>query len=116
MEFVVEEPREMFLALLLDTKHRLNAVHRVSLGTLDSCSVEPRDVFQAALLANAATTIVAHNRPSGDPAPSPEDVAGTRRMIAADKLLGVPLLDSLVAGERRYESIRLLYQDLDWSS
>ena len=70
--------------------------------------VHPREVFKAALLANAASIVLAHNHPSGDPAPSPDDVALTRRLVDAGRLLGVEVLDHIVIGEGRYVSVREL--------
>src|SRR3712207_2810907 len=67
------EAVEVCVLLLLDTRHRVIARHELTRGTLDACIVHPRDVFKAALLANAAGVIFAHNHPSGDPMPSPED-------------------------------------------
>jgi DNA repair protein RadC len=101
-----DEPGEVFGILCLSTKHRVIAYHEVSRGTLDATLVHPREVFKAALLANAATIVLAHNHPSGDPAPSPDDMALTRRLIDAGKLLGVDVLDHIVIGEGRYVSFR----------
>ena len=77
------EPRDVFLASCLDTKHRINAIHRVGAGAIDHVPAEPREVFTAALLAGAAAIICAHNHPSGDPEPSEADLALTRRLIKA---------------------------------
>lgn len=101
-----EADRETFLVLLLDTKDRVNAAHVAGVGTLDHCPVEPREVFKAAMLANAAAVIFAHNRPSGDPAPSPDDVAVTRRLAEAGALLGIEVLDRVVVGDRQTYSFR----------
>lgn len=106
------EPREVFLAALLDTKRRVNAVHRVSIGGIDHCPAAPREVFQVALLANAASIIIAHNHPSGDPQPSQPDVRLTERLIDAGRLLGVPVLDRLVIGDARWVSLRRHNADL----
>ncbi len=98
--------QETFHALLLDGKHRLRRREQVSLGTLNASLVHPREVFGAALREGAAALIVAHNHPSGDPEPSDEDLAVTRRLVEAGKILGVPLLDHVVIGERSFVSIR----------
>jgi len=90
---------EEVLALHLDARHNLIGLHRVSQGTLDSAPVHPREVFKVALLANAASIILAHNHPSGDPTPSDEDVLLTRRLVAAGELLGVGVLDHIVIGQ-----------------
>ncbi len=106
------EAREVFLAAYLDTKHRINAVQRVGLGAIDHVPVEPREVFTAALLTNAAAVIVAHNHPSGDPEPSHADCAVTRRLVLAGNLLGVAVLDHLVIGDGCWTSLRSARPDL----
>lgn len=98
--------RETFHALLLDSQHRLRRRCRVSEGTLTSSLVHPREVFAPALREAAAAIIVVHNHPSGDPEPSAEDLAVTRRLIDAGRLLGVPLLDHVVVADGGYVSIR----------
>ncbi len=98
--------RETFHALLLDGKHRLRRREQVSQGTLTSSLVHPREVFGPAVREAAAALIVAHNHPSGDPEPSEEDLAVTRRLVEAGKILGVPLLDHVVIGDRSFVSIR----------
>ena len=80
------EPVEVCHLVLLSTKHPVIGTHELSRGTLDSCTVHPRDVFKAALLANAAGVIVAHNHPSGDPTPSRDDVALCQRLRSAAEL------------------------------
>jgi DNA repair protein RadC len=94
--------REHFAALLLDTKNRLIGVTTVSVGDLSSVLVHPREVFKPAILANAASVILAHNHPSGDPQPSPEDVAITRRLQEAGQILGIEVLDHVVVGEANH--------------
>jgi len=83
---------------------RVIAYHEVSRGTLDSVLVHPREVFKAALLANAAAIVATHVHPSGGPTPSPDDVAVTRRLAAAGEILGIPLLDHIIIGDGRYYS------------
>lgn len=87
---------EHVIALHLDTKLQLIGIHRVSVGTLNASLAHPRDVFTAALLTNAAGLILAHNHPSGDPTPSPEDRALVARLTQAGVLLGVELHDALI--------------------
>ncbi len=102
-----QEAVEVFVALLLNGKHRIFALAEVSRGTLTSSLVHPREVFGPALRESAAAVIVAHNHPSGDPEPSVEDLEVTRRLRDAGKLLGVPLLDHVVLGEEgRFTSLR----------
>lgn len=99
--------REHFVLIMLDTKARVLAVHTVSIGTLDSSSAHPREVFKAAILANAAGIVLAHNHPSGDPAPSPQDIEVTRRLAECGRLLGIEVLDHIVIGDAgRYASLK----------
>ena len=94
------------MIMCLTTKHRVIAYHEVSRGILDSTLVHPREVFRAAILANAAGIVAGHNHPSGDPTPSPDDIALTRRLAAAGEVLGVPLLDHIIVGDGRYYSFK----------
>jgi DNA repair protein RadC len=89
---------EVFGVLLLDTKHHLLAWAEVARGGINRVGVEPRDVFRAALLGNATTIILAHNHPSGDPQPSPDDIDITRRMAAAGLLVGIDVADHVIVG------------------
>jgi DNA repair protein RadC len=98
--------RETFLVLLLDGKHRLRRIERVSEGTLTSSLVHPREVFRPAIAEGAAAVVVAHNHPSGDPEPSAEDLEVTRRLLEVGRLVGIPVLDHLVLGEGRWVSLR----------
>jgi len=98
--------RERFLALYLDTRHRLKAVETVSVGSLNASLVHPREVFKPAVAMSAAAIIVAHNHPSGDPDPSGDDLELTARLDRCGDLLGIALLDHLVAGDEEIISIR----------
>jgi DNA repair protein RadC len=89
-----------FVAVLLDTKGQVIGVTTISIGDLSSALVHPREVFKPAVLANAASVLLAHNHPSGDPTPSSEDVSVTRRLAEAGALLGIDVLDHVVIGER----------------
>lgn len=97
---------ERFVALALNTKNHLTAVLPVSNGSLNASIVHPRELFQRAILANCAALIVAHNHPSGDPSPSPEDIALTRKLVDAGLLLDIPVLDHLILGYGRYTSFK----------
>ena len=88
--------REYFVALLLDGKNRITGIHTVSQGSLNQSVVHPRETFKAALLANAAGCILAHNHPSGDLTPSSEDLAITRRLKEAGDILGIKVLDHII--------------------
>ena len=103
------EAVEVFGVLLLNTKHEPMAWHVLSRGCLDSTLVHPRDLVKAACLGNAAAVIVAHNHPSGDPEPSPDDVRLSQRLRDVLGLVGVDFLDSIVIGDDgRYASLREL--------
>ncbi len=98
--------RETLFVITLDGRHRMTGCHRISEGTLTMSLVHPREVFGLAIRESAAAIIVAHNHPSGDSEPSPEDLRVTRRLADAGKLLGIPLLDHVVIGHGEHVSIR----------
>ncbi len=98
--------RECFYVLLLDSKHRKIKEVCVSIGCLDSAIVHPREVFKPAVAESAAAVILVHNHPSGDPTPSAEDRAVTRRLAATAELLGVDLLDHVIIGRQGCTSLR----------
>lgn len=101
-------PVERFGVLLLDTRHRLMRARILSIGSLDASVVHPREVFREAILAGAAAIVLFHNHPSGDPAPSREDVLLTRRMLAGGDLVGIDVLDHIVLADSRYASMKEL--------
>lgn len=105
--FLKDEDRECFLVICLDTKNQPTAIHTVSIGTLNSSLVHPREVFKVALLANSNTVILAHNHPSGDPTPSREDREVTSRLFEAGKILGIEVLDHIIIGSNsKYVSFK----------
>lgn len=97
--------KETLLALHLDAKGRVMREERVSEGTLTSSHAHPREVFGPALRHGTAGLILVHNHPSGDPEPSPEDLAATRRLAAVGDLVGIRLLDHVVLGDVAYVSL-----------
>jgi DNA repair protein RadC len=103
-ERFTQADREEFVVLLLDVKNKLLGFHVVSVGSLSSSIVHPREVFKVAILGNAAAIILLHNHPSGDPQPSAEDLAITSRLCEVGELMGVRVLDHIVLGEERYIS------------
>ena len=106
-EYIGDTDREVFAVALLTIRHRILGLHTVSVGCLSSSLVHPREVFKPAILAGSAAVIVAHNHPSGDPEPSAEDYALTRRLSAAGTLLGIDVLDHVVLGEHgRFVSLK----------
>lgn len=90
--------KEHFLAVLLDARHRVLRIAEISVGSLTASLVHPRELFHEAITAHAAALILAHNHPSGDPTPSEEDVALTRRLVAAGRLMGMAVLDHVILG------------------
>jgi len=99
-------PVETFGLLALDARHRLRREAVVSVGCLTASLVHPREVFQEAVVSRAAALVLFHNHPSGDPEPSAEDLALTRRLSAAGSLMGIEILDHLVLGAGRYVSLK----------
>jgi DNA repair protein RadC len=106
LSLLQDEVAEVFVILCLSTKRRVIGFHRVSRWTLDSTPVHPREVFKAALLANAGSIILAHNHPSGDPTPSRDDVQLTRRIVHAGKIIGIDVIDQIVLGDGGWMSLR----------
>ncbi len=100
------QKKEHLKSLLLDTKNRVLAIKTVSIGDLSSSIVHPREVYKDAVLASAASIIVAHNHPSGDPTPSAEDVAVTKRLILSGEIMGIDLLDHIVLGDGTFVSLK----------
>jgi len=99
---------EQFGIVLLDTRHRVLRTTVLTVGTLNTASIEPRDVFREATLGGAAALVVFHNHPSGDPTPSPDDVELTRRLVAAGILMGIDVVDHIILGDVRYCSFKAM--------
>jgi DNA repair protein RadC len=99
-------PVEHFGVVLLDTKHRVLRTKVLTVGTLDSSPVHPREVFREAAVGSAAAIVLFHNHPSGDPAPSADDLDLTARLVEAGVLMGIEVLDHIILGESRYCSLR----------
>jgi DNA repair protein RadC len=97
---------EHFHIVLLNTRRKLIRVDRISQGTLDSVLISPREVFKAAISANASALVLAHNHPSGDPTPSDSDIRVTRDLIRAGHLLKIDVLDHVILGKRTNERPR----------
>jgi DNA repair protein RadC len=98
--------RERFICFHLNARNQVNAMETVSIGTLNSAQVHPREVFKAAILNNANSVILAHNHPSNDPTPSSEDIALTRRLVQAGEIIGIEVLDHLIVTPDRYLSMK----------
>ena len=97
---------ERFLAVHLNTKNKVLSIETISIGTLDSSLVHPRELFKTAIKNSSAALILAHNHPSGDPYPSREDLTLTRRLREGGEILGIQILDHVIIGDNRYVSLR----------
>jgi len=98
--------REHFLVVLLDARNGVVGIETVSVGSLSASIVHPREVFKPAIMASAASIVIGHNHPSGDPEPSPEDLAITRRLVDGGTLLGIELVDHIVFTARSFVSMK----------
>lgn len=98
--------QEHFMILLLDNKNKVIKTETISIGTINASLVHPREVFVKAIRQHAAAVILAHNHPSGDPRPSAEDRAITKRLLESGELLGIPVLDHVVIGGADYVSFK----------
>ena len=101
-----DKKREQFQVLMLDRKNRFMRDVMISQGSLDASVVHPREVFNTAIRDSAAAIICIHNHPSGDPQPSPEDRALTRRLLDAGETIGIPVLDHIIVGRNCYVSFK----------
>jgi len=99
---------ECFAVLLLNTRRRVKGHHLVSIGTLDTLLIHPREVFRLAIIASAAAIIMMHNHPSGESAPSEADIKMTRDLIRAGQLLKLEVLDHVIVGNGQRTSLREL--------
>lgn len=97
---------EEFHVMLLDARHRAIRTVRIAQGGVSACALTPRDVFEPAIREAAPAIVAIHNHPSGDPSPSQDDVALTRRLEEAADVLGIALLDHVVVGEAGFTSLR----------
>lgn len=106
LKFIRTKKQEYILCLSLDSGNRLIVRRVVSIGTLTSSLVHPREVFAGPLKDRAASVIVAHNHPSGDPHPSRKDIEATQQLIAGGILLGIPVRDHIIVSKESYYSFR----------
>ncbi len=98
--------KEHFLVLSLDTRNHLITTQTVSIGSLDSSIVHPREVFKEAISSSAASVIFIHNHPSGDPTPSEDDIKLTRRLVEAGDLIGIEVLDHIIVCDKDHISMK----------
>ncbi|MDU0329741.1 RadC family protein [Paenibacillus barengoltzii] len=109
-ELLMEQMRylqkEHFVCLFLNTKNHVIAQETLSIGSLNASIVHPREVFRAAIKCSSASVVCAHNHPSGDPTPSPEDIRMTRRLCEAGEIIGIDVLDHIVIGDGKFVSLK----------
>lgn len=100
------EKKEYFVMLALNTRNKLIKASSISIGSLSSSIVHPREIFKEAIQVSAAHIVIGHNHPSGDPDPSPEDIALTRRLQEAARIVGIELIDHIVVTPTKYASLK----------
>ncbi|OPX92134.1 MAG: hypothetical protein A4E52_00136 [Pelotomaculum sp. PtaB.Bin013] len=98
--------REHFRVMLLNTKNQVLRIETVSIGTLSSSQVHPRELFKFAVKNSAAAIILVHNHPSGEPTPSREDIDITGRLADAGKIMGIEVLDHIIIGDGKFVSFK----------
>jgi DNA repair protein RadC len=98
--------KEHFVVLFLNTKNHVVAQETLSMGSLNASIVHPREVFRAAIKRSSASIICVHNHPSGDPSPSPEDIAMTSRLVEAGQIIGIEVLDHIILGDQNFVSLK----------
>jgi len=101
-----DKKKEHFLTLLLDTRNQLIKVAEISIGSLDTSIVHPREVFREAISASAASVILAHNHPSGDPEASEDDIRISKKLAEAGEIIGIDVLDHIIIGDKNYLSLK----------
>lgn len=108
-EYVMEDmrflPQEQLRAVYLSTKNQLIAVRTLTIGTINSSLAKSREVFRFAIQYNAAAVVLVHNHPSGDPAPSSDDIAVTRQIAQAGHVMEIPVLDHIIIGDGTFSSL-----------
>ena len=100
------EDREIFAIAILDARNQLIGINTVSVGSLNASLVHPREIFRPAILMGAASIILAHNHPTGDPSPSREDIELTKRLAKAGEILGIEVLDHLIIADTKFLSLK----------
>ena len=104
--------QEELWVILLDSRNQYMRIDELYRGSLNASNVRPAEIFRSGIRQNAASLIVVHNHPSGDPSPSAEDVHLTKILIDAGKMLGMPILDHVVVGEKGFISIKSLHPEM----
>lgn len=103
-KFLDNTDREVFLAINFSTANTINSIHVVSIGSLDKTIVHPREVFKAAILSNSSSIALAHNHPSGNLNPSPEDILITSKLVQCGEILDIKVVDHIIVSDDRHVS------------
>jgi DNA repair protein RadC len=103
---VQDKAKEHFKLILLNSRNRVIGISTISIGTLTTSLVHPREVFKEALLHSAASVVLAHNHPSGDPEPSEDDLKITKKLVESGKILGIEVIDHIIIGKTNFYSFR----------
>jgi len=103
---IKDKAKEHFKLILLNPRNRIIGISTISIGTLNASLVHPREVFKDAITHSAASVVLAHNHPSGDPEPSEDDITITKRLIEAGKILGVEVIDHIIVGKNGFFSFK----------
>jgi DNA repair protein RadC len=106
MEEMRHHKKEIFKIILLNTKSQVIKCFNISVGSLNSSIVHPREVFSEAVKVSCSAVIFAHNHPSGDPEPSREDIETTKRLVNAGDILGIKVFDHIIIGDNSYISLK----------
>jgi len=101
-----DKAKEHFKLILLNPRNKIIGISTISIGILNASLVHPREVFKDAITHSAASVVLAHNHPSGDPEPSEDDITITKRLIEAGKILGVEVIDHIIIGKNDYYSFK----------
>ena len=99
-------PQERFKAIYLNSRNEVLKTRTITIGSLDSSLITPRDLFREGISSNCASVVVAHNHPSGDPSPSKEDIDVSKRLIQAGQMIGIEVLDHVIIGDGRWLSLK----------
>jgi DNA repair protein RadC len=103
---IKDKAKEHFKLILLNPRNKIIGISTISMGTLNASLVHPREVFKDAITHSAASVVLAHNHPSGDPDPSEDDIKITKKLVDSGRLLGIEVLDHIVIGKNNFRSFK----------
>ncbi len=103
---IKDKAKEHFKLILLNPRNKIVGISTISVGTLNASLVHPREVFKDAITHSAASVVLAHNHPSGDPEPSEDDLTITKKLVESGKILGIEVLDHIIVGKNNFCSFK----------